>query len=58
MSRLGIRRRLLLSVLVPVAGAIAALVLAFNLILARTLTRDASDLARARASAQLALLTV
>src|SRR5581483_3389205 len=53
----GIRRRLFLVVVATVAVAVAALVLGFNLILARTLTRDSRDLARTRASAQLALLT-
>jgi len=57
MSRLGIRHRLFLAVLAAVAGAVAALVLGFNLILGDTLRRDARDLARARAAAQLALLT-
>jgi two-component system OmpR family sensor kinase len=57
MSRLGIRRRLYLVVLVPVAFAIAALVLGFNLILGSWLDRDARDLARARANAQLGLVT-
>jgi signal transduction histidine kinase len=57
MSRLGIRRRLFLAVVATVTIAIAVLVLGFNLILARTLTRDSRDLARTRALAQLALLT-
>lgn len=57
MSRLGIRRRLFLAVMATVTVAIAVLVLGFNLILARTLARDSRDLARTRASAQLALLT-
>jgi signal transduction histidine kinase len=57
MNRLGIRRRLYLVVLTPVAVAIAALVLGFNLILGSWLNRDARDLARARANAQLGLLT-
>ncbi|MGH3010143.1 MAG: sensor histidine kinase [Gaiellaceae bacterium] len=57
MSRLGIRRRLFLVVVATVGVAVAALVLGFNLILAGTLTRDSRDLARTRASAQLALLT-
>jgi signal transduction histidine kinase len=57
MSRLGVRRRLFLVVVAAVGVAVAALVLGFNLILARTLTRDSRDLARTRASAQLALLT-
>lgn len=58
MSRLGIRRRLFLVVVATVAVSVAALVLGFNVILARTLTRDARDLARTRAAAQVALLTV
>ncbi len=57
MKPLGIRRRLLLLVVAAVTGAIAALVLGFNLILARTLDRDARDLARTRVAAQLDLLT-
>ena len=57
MSRLGIRRRLFVVVFATVGVAVAVLVLGFNLILARTLTRDSRDLARTRASAQLALLT-
>jgi hypothetical protein len=55
-SRLGIRRRLLLAVVAVVAGAVVALVVGFNLILAHTLYRDAHDLARTRAGAQVALL--
>jgi two-component system, OmpR family, sensor kinase len=57
MTGLGIRRRLFLVVVATVGVAVAALVLGFNVILARTLTRDSRDLARTRASAQLALLT-
>jgi two-component system OmpR family sensor kinase len=57
MKPLGIRRRLLLLVVAAVTGAIAALVLSFNLILAGTLDRDARDLARTRVAAQLDLLT-
>lgn len=57
MSRLGIRGRLFLVVVATVGVAVAALVLGFNLILANTLTRESRDLARTRASAQLALLT-
>jgi len=56
-SRLGIRGRLFLVVVATVGVAVAALVLGFNLILANTLTRESRDLARTRASAQLALLT-
>ena len=57
MSKVGIRRRLFLVVVATVGVAVAALVLGFNVILTRTLTHDAGELARARASAQLALLT-
>jgi len=57
MRRLGIRRRLFLVVVATVAGAIAALVLGFNVILGHTLDRDSRDLARTRATAQLDLLT-
>jgi two-component system OmpR family sensor kinase len=58
MSRLGIRHRLFLVVVATVGVAVVALVLAFNLVLARTLTRDSRDLARTRAAAQLSLLSV
>lgn len=56
MSRLGLRRRLLLVVGGAVAGAVAALVLGFNLILARTLDRDSRNLVQSRAIAHVALL--
>jgi signal transduction histidine kinase len=58
MSRLGIKRRLLLAVVISVAIALAALTVGFNVILARTLDRDANDLARARATAELGSLRV
>jgi signal transduction histidine kinase len=51
--RLGIRRRLLLAVVVAVAIAIVGLVAGFNLILAGTLNRDARSLVRSRANAEL-----
>jgi len=57
MKRFGIRRRLLLVVVTTVAGAIAALVIGFNLILGHTLDSDARDLARTRATAELGVLT-
>lgn len=57
MSRLGIRRRLMLVVVAAVACAVAALVASFNVILGHTLDRDSRDLARTRANAQLGLLT-
>jgi signal transduction histidine kinase len=56
MTKLGIRRRLLLAVVAAVAVALAGLVVGFNVILARTLDRDARDLVRSRADAQLASL--
>lgn len=56
MSGLGIRRRLFLAIVAAVAVALAALIVGFNLLLARTLSRDASDLVRTRAAAQLSLL--
>lgn len=52
----GIRTRLLLAVVGAVALAVAAMTIGFNLILARSLSNNANDLARARASAQLAAL--
>jgi signal transduction histidine kinase len=57
MNRLGVRRRLFLVVVATLAVAIAALVAGFNTILGRTLDRDARDLARARATTELGLLT-
>jgi len=58
MRRLGIRRRLLLVVVATVGVAVAALVLGFNLILARTLAHDSRDLVRTHATAELSLLTM
>ena len=58
MSRLGLRRRLLLVVLATVALVIAALVAGFNVLLARTLDGDARDLVRSRAAAQVASLRI
>src|SRR5205823_6034178 len=52
----GIRTRLLLAVVGAVAVAVAAMTLGFNLLLARNLSHNASDLARTRATAQLAVL--
>jgi two-component system, OmpR family, sensor kinase len=56
MSGPGIRRRLFYAVVATVACAVAALVVGFNLILGHTLDRDARDLARTRATAQLGFL--
>jgi two-component system, OmpR family, sensor kinase len=56
MSGSGLRRRLFVVVVATVTGAVAALLLGFNLILGHTLDRDSRDLARTRASAQLGLL--
>jgi two-component system OmpR family sensor kinase len=58
MRRLGIRRRLLLVVLLAVVLAVVGLVAGFNLVLGATLDRNARDLARSRADAQLASLRV
>jgi two-component system, OmpR family, sensor kinase len=54
--RFGIRTRLLLAVLGAVAVAVAAMTAGFNLLLARNLSHNAGDVARARAAAQLAAL--
>jgi signal transduction histidine kinase len=50
------RRRLLLLVVSAVAGAVAALVVGFNLLLANTLDGNARDLLRSRAAAQLTVV--
>ncbi len=50
------RRRLLLLVVSAVAGAVAALVVGFNLLLANTLDGNARDLLRSRAAAQVAIV--
>ena len=54
----GLRGRLLLSVLGAIAAVLAALTLAFNLVLADRLNHDADGVAQARASAELASLHV
>jgi two-component system OmpR family sensor kinase len=56
MSRLGLKRRLLLAVIAAVAVTLIGLVAAFNLILGWTLDNDARDVARSRALTQLAAL--
>jgi signal transduction histidine kinase len=56
MTRLGIRRRLVLVVVAAVAGAVAALVIGFNLVLWRTLDNNARDSLRSRAAAEIATL--
>src|SRR5262249_48907090 len=58
MSGLPIRRRLLLLVVLAVGMALAALILGFNLLLARNLSTDADRLARSRASAELGVVAV
>jgi two-component system OmpR family sensor kinase len=50
------RRRLLVLVVSAVAGAVAALVVGFNLLLAYTLDGNARDVLRSRAAAQQALI--
>jgi signal transduction histidine kinase len=54
----GIRGRLLLAVVLSVAVALAATIAAFNLFLDRQLAREADDIARTRARAQLPALRV
>lgn len=58
MSRLPIRRRLLLAVIVTVGAALAAMIVGFNLLLAHNLSSDADRLARTRAVAELGVLAV
>jgi signal transduction histidine kinase len=57
-SKLGLRRRLFVAVLLTVGLALAALVTGFNVVLGRTLDRDARDLVRSRATSMLATLRV
>ncbi|MDQ2982845.1 MAG: ATP-binding protein [Actinomycetota bacterium] len=54
MSRLGIRHRLLLIVVLAIAAALGASLLGFNLLLNRNLQHDANDVARSRAASALA----
>jgi two-component system OmpR family sensor kinase len=58
MGHPGLRGRLLLSVLGAIAAVLAALTLAFNLVLADRLNHDADGVAQARASAEVASLQV
>jgi len=58
MSRLPIRHRLLFLVVLAVGAALAALILGFNLLLARNLSIDADRLARTRASGELGVVAV
>jgi signal transduction histidine kinase len=58
MKHVGIRHRLLLTVVACVLLALAALVVGFNIILARTLDRDARSLVRSRAASTVATLRV
>jgi signal transduction histidine kinase len=53
MRHLGLRGRLLLAVGIAVAAALVGLLAGFNLILAHVLDRDARDLVRARAVAEI-----
>ena len=55
-ARMSVRTRLFLAVVGAVVLAVAAMTIGFNLLLGRSLSHDASDLARARATAQLAAL--
>ena len=54
MSRLGIRRRLFLVVVSALALSLAALIAGFNVLLDRSLSRDAGNLLRARVAAKVA----
>jgi two-component system, OmpR family, sensor kinase len=56
--RPGLRGRLLLSVLVGIGIVLAALTLAFNLVLDARLTRDANGLLQARTSAEIGALRI
>jgi signal transduction histidine kinase len=58
MSRLGLRGRLFLVVVATVAVVLAALLAVFNLVLDGTLDGNARDLARSRATAEIASLRV
>jgi signal transduction histidine kinase len=58
MSRLPIRRRLLLAVIVTVGAALAAMIVGFNLLLAHNLSSDADRLARTRAVAELGVVSI
>jgi two-component system, OmpR family, sensor kinase len=53
MNRLGLKRRLLLAVTAGVTVVVVGLVAGFNLILGNVLDRDARDLVRTRAAAQI-----
>jgi signal transduction histidine kinase len=56
MTRLGLRRRLVLVVVAAVAAAVAALLVGFNLVLWRTLDNNSRDILRSRAAAEIATL--
>jgi signal transduction histidine kinase len=58
MNRLGIRRRLLVVVLAAVTAGLAAMLVGFNVLLTHNLSRNADDVLRARAAAQLALVRI
>jgi signal transduction histidine kinase len=58
MKRLGLRSRLQLAVGIAVAAALVGLVAGFNLILGHVLDRDARDLVRARAVAEIDSLRI
>lgn len=58
MRKLGIRRRLLVLVVLAVAAALTTLIVGFNLILANTLARDADNVLRGRVASELGLLSL
>lgn len=52
----GVRTRLLLAVMLAVGAALALMLLAFNVVLARSLGHEAAQVARSRATAELAVV--
>ncbi|MCW2976110.1 MAG: hypothetical protein JWM06_1391 [Actinomycetia bacterium] len=56
MSPLGVRRRLLIVIVAVVTAAVAAMLVGFNVLLAKSLDQNSRDLLRSRATQQIALL--
>jgi two-component system OmpR family sensor kinase len=55
-SPLGVRRRLLIVIVAVVTAAVAAMLVGFNVLLAKSLDQNSRDLLRSRATQQIALL--
>jgi two-component system OmpR family sensor kinase len=55
-SPLGVRRRLLIVIVAVVTAAVAAMLVGFNILLAKSLDQNSRDLLRSRATQQIALL--